>query len=122
MVDNKVCVTGAAGFVASWLIKRLLLSGYHVVGTVRDPSDDSKVGHLRRLDGAAERLRLVKADLLEEGSFDEAIWGCRGVFHTASPVLGTPKSDAKARTSSIKFSVNAGEGHLNFVKTVLCRA
>lgn len=34
---GKVCVTGASGFLASWLVKRLLLSGYHVVGTVRDP-------------------------------------------------------------------------------------
>lgn len=34
---GKVCVTGASGFVASWLIKQLLESGYHVVGTVRDP-------------------------------------------------------------------------------------
>lgn len=40
MVENckgKVCVTGAAGFVASWLVKRLLVSGYEVIGTVRDP-------------------------------------------------------------------------------------
>jgi NADP-dependent 3-hydroxy acid dehydrogenase YdfG len=35
---GKVCVTGASGFVASWLIKRLLEAGYHVIGTVRDPS------------------------------------------------------------------------------------
>lgn len=34
---GKVCVTGASGFIASWLIKRLLESGYHVVGTVRNP-------------------------------------------------------------------------------------
>ena len=34
---GKVCVTGASGFLASWLVKRLLLSGYHVTGTVRDP-------------------------------------------------------------------------------------
>lgn len=33
---GRVCVTGASGFLASWLIKRLLLSGYHVTGTVRD--------------------------------------------------------------------------------------
>jgi hypothetical protein len=32
-----VCVTGASGFVASWLVKRLLERGYHVRGTVRDP-------------------------------------------------------------------------------------
>jgi hypothetical protein len=34
---GKVCVTGASGFLASWLVKRLLLSGYCVIGTVRDP-------------------------------------------------------------------------------------
>lgn len=34
---GKVCVTGASGFLASWIVKRLLLSGYHVIGTVRDP-------------------------------------------------------------------------------------
>ncbi|MBA0619719.1 hypothetical protein Godav_005528 [Gossypium davidsonii] len=82
---GKVCVTGAAGFLASWLVKRLLLSGYHVIGTVRDPANEKKLAHLWRLDGAKERLKLVKADLLEEGSFDDAIMGCQGVFHTASP-------------------------------------
>lgn len=35
-IGDRVCVTGASGFLASWLIKRLLLSGYHVIGTVRD--------------------------------------------------------------------------------------
>lgn len=39
---------------------------------------------------------LVKGDLMEEGSFDGAIMGCEGVFHTASPVLGRPASDPKA--------------------------
>jgi len=34
-----VCVTGAGGFIASWLVQRLLSSGSYVVhGTVRDPS------------------------------------------------------------------------------------
>ena len=33
-----VCVTGAAGFVASWLVKLLLHHGYTVKATVRDPS------------------------------------------------------------------------------------
>jgi GDP-D-mannose dehydratase len=34
------CVTGAGGFVASWLVKLLLSRGgrYAVHGTVRDPS------------------------------------------------------------------------------------
>ncbi|XP_022022587.1 tetraketide alpha-pyrone reductase 1 isoform X1 [Helianthus annuus] len=88
MDHGTVCVTGASGFLASWLIKRLLLSGYHVVGTVRDPGNEAKLAHLWNLQGAKERLRLVKAELTEEGSFDNAIMGCAGVFHMASPVLG----------------------------------
>ena len=37
-----VCVTGAGGFVASWLVKLLLSTGrYAVRGTVRDPSMSS---------------------------------------------------------------------------------
>ena len=35
---STVCVTGAGGFVASWLVKLLLSTGrYAVRGTVRDP-------------------------------------------------------------------------------------
>ncbi|PWA80156.1 bifunctional polymyxin resistance protein, ArnA [Artemisia annua] len=93
MAQGNVCVTGASGFLASWLIKRLLLSGYHVVGTVRDPGNDTKVAHLWNLQGAKERLRLVKAELTEDGSFDNAIMGCEGVFHMASLVLGQPTRD-----------------------------
>ena len=37
----KVCVTGASGFLASWLVKRLLLFAYHVIGTVRDPGTET---------------------------------------------------------------------------------
>ncbi|CAB4291063.1 unnamed protein product [Prunus armeniaca] len=47
--------------------------------------NQKKLAHLWRLEGARERLRLVKADLMEEGSFDDAILGCHGVFHSASP-------------------------------------
>lgn len=46
--------------------------------------DPKKTNHLQVLDGAKERLHLFKANLLEEGSFDSAVEGCDGVFHTAS--------------------------------------
>ncbi|XXG79452.1 hypothetical protein AAC387_Pa09g0512 [Persea americana] len=80
-----VCVTGASGYIASWLVKLLLDRGYTIRASVRDPNDPKKTEHLRALDGATERLHLFKANLLEEGSFDAAIDGCEGVFHTASP-------------------------------------
>ncbi|KAJ4972050.1 hypothetical protein NE237_005149 [Protea cynaroides] len=84
-----VCVTGASGYIASWLVKLLLAKGYTVKASVRDPNDRKKTEHLLALDGAKERLHLFKANLLEEGSFDSLVDGCEGVFHTASPVTYT---------------------------------
>lgn len=34
---GKVCVTGAGGFLASWVVDLLLSKDYFVHGTVRDP-------------------------------------------------------------------------------------
>lgn len=96
-----MCVTGAGGFVASWLVERLLAGGrYMVHGTVRDPGD-AKNAHLAAMDGAADRLRLFRADLLDYGSVAAAIAGCDGVFHVASPVpmtypIGDPEVELLA--------------------------
>ncbi|XP_015696665.1 tetraketide alpha-pyrone reductase 1-like [Oryza brachyantha] len=109
---GKVCVTGASGFVASWLIKRLLEAGYHVIGTVRDPGNHKKVSHLWRLPGANERLQLVRADLLEEGSFDDAVMACEGIFHIASPVLS--KSDSNCKEETLIPAIN---GTLNVLRS-----
>ncbi|XP_075657360.1 phenylacetaldehyde reductase-like isoform X2 [Castanea sativa] len=87
--EKVVCVTGASGYIASWLVKLLLQRGYTVKATVRDTKDLKKTEHLLALDGAKERLKLFKANLLDEGSFDSAVDGCQGVFHTASPVFIT---------------------------------
>jgi len=82
--DTRVCVTGASGFVASWLVRELLERGLTVRGTVRRVSS---APHLQSLPGAAERLELVEADLLAPASFDAAVQGCGTVFHTASPYV-----------------------------------
>ena len=42
---------------------------------------------LRELPGAKKQLHVMRAELLEDGSFDDAIAGMDGVFHVASPVL-----------------------------------
>ncbi|WCJ44768.1 NAD(P)-binding Rossmann-fold superfamily protein [Euphorbia peplus] len=83
---ESVCVTGATGFVASWLIKLLLSKGYTVHGTVRDPGDEKKVAHLLKLEGAFEKLKLFQAELLDYDALRDAIRGCNGVFHVASPL------------------------------------
>ena len=81
-----VMVTGATGYVAGRLVEKLLQEGHTVHAAVRDPSNRDK---LRYLDALAEALpgsiRYFKSDLLEQGSYAEAMEGCELVFHTASP-------------------------------------
>jgi len=79
------CVTGAGGYIASWLVKLLLSRGYTVHGTVRDLSDN-KTAHLKRLENASENLKLFKADVLDYDAMAGAVAGCQGVFHVATPV------------------------------------
>ncbi|KAI6706641.1 hypothetical protein NL676_009603 [Syzygium grande] len=89
MEGNKgtVCVTGGTGFIASWLIMRLLEHGYSVRTTVRpDPDGSRDISFLKNLPGASERLQIITADLGDPESFSPAIAGCVGVFHVATPV------------------------------------
>lgn len=90
--DKKtVAVTGASGYIGSAIVKLLLEKGYKVHGTARDPNNPIKVAHLKRLPKARDNLLLFKADLINEGCFDDVFEGCDCVFHTASPVLAEIK-------------------------------
>ncbi|GJN13014.1 hypothetical protein PR202_ga31347 [Eleusine coracana subsp. coracana] len=102
-----MCVTGASGYIASWIVKLLLARGYTVRATVRDTADPKKTLHLRALDGAKDRLHLFKANLLDEGSFDTAIDGCDGVLHTASPFYHNVKDpQAELLDPAVKGTLN----------------
>ena len=86
--DDTVLVTGGSGFVASHLVQQLLERGYRVHATVRSLADAAKVAPLRDMQRRfPARLELFEANLLVDGSYDEAMRGCRVVFHVASPFL-----------------------------------
>ncbi|KAL3647554.1 hypothetical protein CASFOL_008522 [Castilleja foliolosa] len=103
-----VCVTGASGYIASWLVKYLLQRGYTVKASVRDiRMITRKQNTYSPLDGAKERLQLIKADLLDKGSFDAVVDGCDGVFHTASPVIfDTTDPQAEVIDPALKGTMN----------------
>lgn len=81
-----VLVTGATGYLAGWIIKRLLEEGKTVHAAVRDPDKVAKLSHLNAMAASAPGdIKYFKADLLQEGSYADAMKGCDVVFHTASP-------------------------------------
>lgn len=83
--ESPVLVTGATGFIAAEMVKQLLGAGYRVRGTTRDVEKAQQRGELTSLEGAAERLELVPADLNEPRAFAEHMAGCEYVMHAASP-------------------------------------
>lgn len=84
--DGPVLVTGATGYVAGWVVKYLLDAGLTVHAAVRDPDNTAKVTHLVEMATKSPgTIRFFKADLLNRGSHEEAMRGCRIVMHTASP-------------------------------------
>ncbi|CAN6224941.1 unnamed protein product [Urochloa humidicola] len=107
----RVCVTGAGGFIASWLVKLLLSRGYVVHATVRD-TGDPKNAHLGHLEGGPESLRLFKADVLGRDALSAAVAGCEGVFHVASPVPAEKVADPESEVLA-----PAVKGTLNVLQT-----
>lgn len=86
-IDEPCMVTGATGYIAGQIIKDLLEAGAIVHATVRDIEYDAeRFEHLEKI--AADSpgtLKIFEADLMDEGSFEDAIKDCVYVFHCASP-------------------------------------
>jgi dihydroflavonol-4-reductase len=110
-----VAVTGAAGFIGGWVVRRLLDRGHRVRACVRNVGDDSRAGFLKAMPAyASGRLTLHGADLDQEGCFDDIFKGCQGVAHI-SHVSDYNDQDYVRRTCDhIIASVN-GSGSVNRV-------
>lgn len=128
--NKPVMVTGATGYLAGWIVKRLLDEGLTVHAPVRSPEKKEKVKHLEDLaTNSKGEIKFFKADLLTEGSYDEAMQGCELVFHTASPFflnVKDPQKDlvdpALKGTRNVLNSVNKTESVKRVVLTSSCAA
>ncbi|CAL5025274.1 unnamed protein product [Urochloa decumbens] len=100
------CVTGGNGYIASALVKMLLHKGYAVKTTVRNPDDAQKNSHLKELQ-ALGPLEILRADLDEEGSFDDAVAGCDYAFLVAAPVnLASENPERDQIEPSVRGTLN----------------
>jgi UDP-glucose 4-epimerase len=77
----KAFVTGAAGFIGSNLVDRLLAEGHEVIGW-----DNYSTGQERFLEAASRspRFRMVRGDVLDRAAMSKAMAGCDTVFHLAA--------------------------------------
>jgi UDP-glucose 4-epimerase len=96
----KILVTGAAGFIGSNLVDRLLADGHEVTGF-----DNFSTGQVEFLNAAlrSPRFRLEHGDLLDTDTLDRAMVDAEFVFHMAANAdvrFGTrhPRRDLEQNT------------------------
>jgi dihydroflavonol-4-reductase len=95
--DAPVLVTGGSGYIAGFLIRRLLDAGCTVHTTVRRREREAPLRALLAAQGdargdGATRLRVFEADLLADAGWAEAAAGCALVAQVASPLpQGVPR-------------------------------
>lgn len=127
---SPVMVTGATGYVAGRLVERLLEEGLTVHAAVRNPDDADKLKYLNAIaERAPGTIRYFKSDLLQPGSYAEAMAGCSVVFHTASPFttsVNDPQKElvepAQLGTRNVLETVNKTPSVRRVVLTSSCAA
>lgn len=128
--NEPVMVTGATGYVAGVLIEKLLEEGLTVHAAVRDPENQAKLLYLNKAaKESSGEIKYFKSDLLEQGSYAEAMEGCKVIFHTASPFtinVKNPQKDlidpAKLGTRNVLEDVNKTPSVKRVVLTSSCAA
>jgi dihydroflavonol-4-reductase len=94
---NKIAlITGGTGYIGSWVCKYLLEEGYTLRVSVRSKTNTRKFAHLEAIAASSKgKLEFWEADLLKEGSFNEAAKGCDVIYHIASPFILNVKDAQK---------------------------
>ncbi len=97
----RILVTGAAGFIGSHVVRRLLSDG-HEVGAVIRPATSA-----RRLEGLASRLVVVPADLSDSDALHNGLrsWPPEACIHLAWYAVPGKYLEAKENLESLEASL-----------------
>lgn len=81
---------GASGYVGSHLVATLARRGFDVRACVIDRDDPKKTEDLGAIgrDGGPGRRSLFAANVVTDGSYDEAVECCSAVLHAATRLRG----------------------------------
>jgi nucleoside-diphosphate-sugar epimerase len=113
---------GASGLVGANIVKAALARGYTVRGGMRNLAEPAPI--MMQWPGAAERLHLAAADMMDAGAFDDVCRGSDGVFIASLiPVYAAPDGtpareldDARGWAEIIQPTV---DGCLNIMRSAI---
>jgi dihydroflavonol-4-reductase len=110
---EKVLVTGGSGYLAAFCIAQLLERDVAVRTTIRTLAREAEVrAALSRLSNKAGTVSFVSADLTADDGWAQAVEGCQGVLHVASPFHAPT-------TTGDEFTGPARDGALRVIKAAL---
>lgn len=98
MRSGLVLVTGANGFVGKWIVVELLRAGFSVRGTVRSESRAEAVRAAVQSQLGEDpllRLSFIRADLMRDPHWAEAMVGVDAVMHVAAQIVAEEPKDPK---------------------------
>lgn len=83
--SGKILVTGASGYIGSWIVKYLVDRNYSVVVAVRSQHHvDFITRRFPEYEGKVSGI--IVRDIGAPGAYDDAVEGVDGIIHAASPV------------------------------------
>jgi uncharacterized protein YbjT (DUF2867 family) len=100
-----VLVTGATGFVGSRLVPALLAAGHDVRVLVRDAAGYD----------APEGVTVFEGDLLEPGSFDDALAGADAAYYLVHSMMAGEDFEERDRNAAGNFADAASEAGVDRV-------
>lgn len=93
-------VTGANGFIGSWIVRGLVERGRRVRAFVRPRAD------LRNLIDYCNRIEIAAGDILAPATIARALIDCNAVIHTAGSILTHPRDGERAWQMHYTGAVN----------------
>ncbi|KAF8978661.1 hypothetical protein BDQ17DRAFT_1439988 [Cyathus striatus] len=96
----KFLVSGANGYLAMWIIQKLLDHGYSVCGTVHSVSKGSHLEEYFKSYGDRFKIAIV-CDFTEEGAFEKSLVGMSAVIHPATPIPSPQLENPDSKNSHI---------------------